>query len=167
MTVEDRANDPARVPGPRHGECANCGTKEDLIHSGTDAWLAGIPGARTGIACKNCAQKHIDSINSGGKGLTFSGIRNETGEEKGIYKTGCRGCGTTENLIHSGSSAVFLGLPQKRTGQDCINCAAHGLGVPEQAAEGHPKPSEAYMAEFKKKPKDYNQYDEDGEVTGA
>jgi hypothetical protein len=37
--------------------CKICKTTSNIVHSGTDALLLGIPGAQTGTMCYSCAQK--------------------------------------------------------------------------------------------------------------
>lgn len=38
-------------------QCTKCGTKDNIVHSGVDALMLGIPGAQTGNICYACARK--------------------------------------------------------------------------------------------------------------
>jgi len=38
-------------------KCLSCDTEENIVHSGIDALLLGIDGARTGDKCYDCANK--------------------------------------------------------------------------------------------------------------
>lgn len=38
-------------------KCQKCGTSDNIVHSGTDALMLGIPGAQTGNICYSCARK--------------------------------------------------------------------------------------------------------------
>ena len=38
-------------------KCLTCETTENIVHSGIDALLLGIDGARTGDTCYDCANK--------------------------------------------------------------------------------------------------------------
>lgn len=38
-------------------KCEKCGTTSNLVMSGTDAFMLGIPGAQTGKICYACARK--------------------------------------------------------------------------------------------------------------
>ena len=38
-------------------KCLSCDTEQNIVHSGVDALLLGIDGARTGDKCYDCANK--------------------------------------------------------------------------------------------------------------
>jgi hypothetical protein len=53
-------------------KCKNCSSEENIIYSGTDALLLGIPGAETETTCYPCANKKKEIPTS--KRYSFGGF---------------------------------------------------------------------------------------------
>jgi hypothetical protein len=51
--------------------CKQCNTTEQIIYSGTDALVLGIPGAETGIICYPCANNNTKPRRYNFDGFTF------------------------------------------------------------------------------------------------
>ena len=50
-------------PGAAMSECKVCNTTENLVYSGVDALLLGIPNAETETTCYPCAKKQKEEAN--------------------------------------------------------------------------------------------------------